>query len=248
MAVTTEQVEAQLQRLINSANATTGNSDTNLNDGVSALIAGYGQGSNSGGGNSEGDIDGMYSVSFICNGKEIARNYVLHGNGTIFPTDKNGRGFVYSPNENEDLETVTEMAEFPYFPSENTTLYAMLCNVKLPSPFKSYLIYYNTSTWKLYLFKTTSLEIPASDIASGGFMGEQEMYIREFNTIEEAVNELVAIHQSQTVSSDYISVKAVAIYTWLTNYEYYLSHDIYGRYEELAIEKKPYIGQLIYDL
>ena len=43
-------VKAQIQSLIDSANATTGNADTNLTDGVNALISGYGQGSSGGSG------------------------------------------------------------------------------------------------------------------------------------------------------------------------------------------------------
>lgn len=41
-------VKAQIQSLIDSANATTGNTDTNLTDGVNALIGGYGQGESGG--------------------------------------------------------------------------------------------------------------------------------------------------------------------------------------------------------
>lgn len=37
-------LKTQIQSLIDNANATTGNSDTNLTDGVNALIEGYGQG------------------------------------------------------------------------------------------------------------------------------------------------------------------------------------------------------------
>ena len=37
-------VKAQIQSLIDLANTTTGNQDTNLTDGVNALISGYGQG------------------------------------------------------------------------------------------------------------------------------------------------------------------------------------------------------------
>lgn len=44
---TTETVKTQIQSLIDSANATTGKQDTNLTDGVNALIKGYGQGSGS---------------------------------------------------------------------------------------------------------------------------------------------------------------------------------------------------------
>ena len=38
-----EKVEAQLRKLVESANATTGNEDTNITDGVNSLIDGYGQ-------------------------------------------------------------------------------------------------------------------------------------------------------------------------------------------------------------
>lgn len=41
-------VKTQIQSLIDLANTTTGNTDTNLTDGVNALIGGYGQGSGSG--------------------------------------------------------------------------------------------------------------------------------------------------------------------------------------------------------
>ena len=41
-------IENQLQELIDLANTTTGNSDTNLTDGVNALVSGYGQGGNGG--------------------------------------------------------------------------------------------------------------------------------------------------------------------------------------------------------
>ena len=39
-----EKVKAQMRSLIDLANETTGNQDTNLTDGVNALVEGYGQG------------------------------------------------------------------------------------------------------------------------------------------------------------------------------------------------------------
>lgn len=41
---TIQTVKTQIQSLINLANTTTGNTDTNLTDGVNALVSGYGQG------------------------------------------------------------------------------------------------------------------------------------------------------------------------------------------------------------
>ena len=41
-------VKAQIQTLIDLANTTTGNSDTNLTDGVNALVEGFGQGGSGG--------------------------------------------------------------------------------------------------------------------------------------------------------------------------------------------------------
>lgn len=40
-------VKAQIQSLIDLANTTTGNQDTNLTDGVNALVSGYGKGGSS---------------------------------------------------------------------------------------------------------------------------------------------------------------------------------------------------------
>jgi hypothetical protein len=46
---TIQTVKTQIQSLIDLANTTTGNQDTNLTDGVNALVGGYGQGGSSGG-------------------------------------------------------------------------------------------------------------------------------------------------------------------------------------------------------
>lgn len=43
-----KKVEAQIEELIDLANETTGNQDTNLTDGVNALVGGYGQGGSGG--------------------------------------------------------------------------------------------------------------------------------------------------------------------------------------------------------
>lgn len=51
---TIQSIKGQLQELIDSANATTGNADTNLTDGVNSLIEGYGSGGTTGG--SSGNI------------------------------------------------------------------------------------------------------------------------------------------------------------------------------------------------
>ena len=44
---TFETMKEQIRELIDLSNATTGNTDTNLTDGVNALIGGYGQGGSS---------------------------------------------------------------------------------------------------------------------------------------------------------------------------------------------------------
>lgn len=106
-------VKAQIQSLIDLANETTGNSDTNLTDGVNALVSGYGQGGS--GGSLEG-LENGYDVMF----------YDENNEGFAFYSIKQGHSieapiYDYKGWETEDGTVIT----FPYTPTSDLVLYAI---------------------------------------------------------------------------------------------------------------------------
>lgn len=101
-------VKAQIQSLINLANETTGNTDTNLTDGVNALVSGYGQGGS-------GGIEEGYDVTFYDeNGEELAFYSVKQGHS------------VDAPNYSCIAWLMADgtSVSFPYFPTSDVSLYA----------------------------------------------------------------------------------------------------------------------------
>lgn len=108
-------VKAQIQRLINKANETTGNTDTNLTDGVNALVSGYGQGGIQ---LPEDMLEGLengYDVMF----------YDENSKGLAFYSIKSGHAInppVYSCKNWQDANG--GIVTFPYTPSANAIFYA----------------------------------------------------------------------------------------------------------------------------
>lgn len=102
-------VKTQIQSLINLANTTTGNQDTNLTDGVNALVSGYGQGGS--GGTLEG-LENGYDVMFYDENNEgLAFYSIRQGDGINAPVyeaknwlDKNGNVIVFPYIPINDIE------------------------------------------------------------------------------------------------------------------------------------------------
>lgn len=109
-------VKAQIQTLIDLANTTTGNTDTNLTDGVNALIGGYGQGGIQ---LPEDMLEGLengYDVMF----------YDEHNMGLAFYSVKQGHAInppIY--NCKNWQASNGSVASFPYTPTEDIIFYAL---------------------------------------------------------------------------------------------------------------------------
>lgn len=100
-------IETAVTGLIDSANATTGNTDTTLTDGVNALIGGYGQG--------YGGIEDGYDVAFHDeNGNILAFISVKQGDSVNAPN------YVCKHWQTEDGTKI----DFPYIPTGDISLYA----------------------------------------------------------------------------------------------------------------------------
>ena len=106
-------IKAQIRTLIDSANATTGNADTNLTDSVNALIGGYGQGGSSGG-SLEG-LENGYDVMFYDENNEGLAFYSIKQGHSI-----NAPVYTVKSWQTEDGGVIT----FPYTPSADVVLYA----------------------------------------------------------------------------------------------------------------------------
>lgn len=136
-------VKAQIQTLINSANATTGNADTNLTDGVNALISGYGQGGSeptlqdktiteNGTYSADSGYDGLGTVTVevesgltgLENGYDVMfydeDNVVLAFNSIRQGSSMNAPDYVVKAWETEDGTVI----QFPYTPTSDLVLYA----------------------------------------------------------------------------------------------------------------------------
>ena len=80
-----QSVKAQIQSLINKANETTGNTDTNLTDGVNALVEGFGQG-----GSDSDDGDFVTVVFYDVNGNILKKEMVNRNTKVYAPINANG--------------------------------------------------------------------------------------------------------------------------------------------------------------
>ena len=97
-------LNARNQALLDLANATTGNTDTNLTDGVNALVEGYGQGGSDG-------IEGGYDVTFYDENNEGLAFYSIKEGHSINPPvyecdtwlDDDGNGIVFPYTPTKDI-------------------------------------------------------------------------------------------------------------------------------------------------
>lgn len=108
-------VKAQIQSLIDLANTTTGNTDTNLTDGVNALVGGYGQGGIQ---LPEDMLEGLengYDVMF----------YDENNKGLAFYSVKQGHA-IQPPEYQVEVWQTSDGANvtFPYLPTSDVSLYA----------------------------------------------------------------------------------------------------------------------------
>ena len=149
-----DSIKGQLQELIDSANATTGNADTNLTDGVNSLIEGYG-----GGGIQlpEDMLEGLengYDVMF----------YDENNKGLAFYSVKQGHAInppVYNCNRWQDSNGTVVV--FPYIPEADIVLYAnnesyasqLYGYYGVDSVVYPYLAIYRTSTTLRIMFAKT---------------------------------------------------------------------------------------------
>ena len=166
-------VKAQIQSLIDLANTTTGNQDTNLTDGVNALVGGYGQGGS--GGSLEG-LENGYDVMFYDENNEGLAFYSIRQGNSINPPPYNCKNW-----ENADAEII----EFPYTPTEDVILYAN--NSTLASTlYKHYGVDAGTYPycWIIMRFKTSywigvgfSTELTSEQIPSGSFKCSSQVTI-----------------------------------------------------------------------
>ena len=102
-------VKAQIQTLIDLANTTTSRQDTNLTDGVNALVEGFGQGGSDG-------IEGGYDVTFYDEqGEELALYSVKEGHEISKPPKYDCLAWQTSDGAN---------VLFPYVPTSDISLYA----------------------------------------------------------------------------------------------------------------------------
>lgn len=108
-----KKVEANIEKLINDMNATTGNSDTNLTDGVNALIGGYGKLTT----DTLVGLENGYDVMFYDENNEGLAFYSIKEGGSI-----DAPIYVCDGWQNADNQVVV----FPYSPTEDIALYPLI--------------------------------------------------------------------------------------------------------------------------
>lgn len=148
---TIQTVKTQIQSLIDLANTTTGNQDTNLTDGVNALVGGYGQGGS--GGSLEG-LENGYDVMFYDENNEGLAFYSIKQGHAINPPE-------YDCKRWEDSDGTVVI--FPYTPLADIILYAnnetyasqLYSYYGVDSVLYPYLAIYRTSTTLRIMFGKT---------------------------------------------------------------------------------------------
>ena len=182
-------VKAQLRLLLNNANETTGNTDTNLTDGVNALVSGYGQGGSSG--SLEG-LENGYDVMFYKEDNEALAFYsIKQGQGINPPVytcknwiDQNGTAIV-----------------FPYTPTADLTVYANNETAEAslyehfginPSDYPYLCVYSDGNGIKrMVIVFSTSLRLESDNIYFNGYWKELIMEDVDLTNMEEVVNRLI---------------------------------------------------------
>ena len=107
---TIQTVKTQIQSLINLANTTTGNTDTNLTDGVNALVSGFGQGGSGG-----DTIENGVTVCVYDEDNNLIQKYDMESGFIINEPFYISRGWV-------DDNGVT--IQFPLLVTESINIYA----------------------------------------------------------------------------------------------------------------------------
>ena len=227
-------VKAQIQSLIDLANTTTGNTDTNLTDGVNALVGGYGQGGSGG-----GSDDDLVTITFYnANGDVLKRELVVRNAMVYAPINANGDYLRFG----ETLGT-TNIVTFPIIANENKEFYQLGKGISLPTgyckytigvghktnktPFylvilpdnykeqKIYNINYASSYYGLALEGTTS-------VMTGS---KHDSKRKEYSTLEEALTELKNISDGIT---DISTLPESGNLLFYHGYTYYSNFDVYG--------------------
>ena len=218
-------VKAQIQSLINLANTTTGNSDTNLTDGVNALVSGYGQG----GGSLEG-LENGYDVMFYKEDNEALAFYSIKQGEAINPP-------FYSCSNWIDQDGVAIV--FPYTPTadislwaDNSTLSALLYDHFAISPEEYPYICIQirngtgTETTGIGFAKTMKMTTNASNVTSVSYSDVKAIYF-SYNlwsyTIEEIVEYLMANYTSDSFTRNFVTYQSNATY-----YKFYVNHSLEG--------------------
>lgn len=104
---TIQTVKTQIQSLIDLANTTTGNTDTNLTDGVNALVSGFGQGGS-------GGMKNGYNVSFYDEDNQLFALFSIKQGEAINPP-------IFESSGWQDVDGVN--IAFPYTPTNDIGLY-----------------------------------------------------------------------------------------------------------------------------
>lgn len=226
-------VKAQIQSLINKANETTGNNDTNLTDGVNALVGGF---------KPSGTLEGLsngYDVMFYDENNEGLAFYSIKSGHSINPP-------VYDCNGWKDADD--NVVEFPYTPIGDLSLYADLTKIVLPSPYKAYAIYAQYSSGDWYIIALTDVEgfrLLGSNNQLYGIYGATKTIFKECSTMEEAVTELINVSNTGDISG-FNTTKGYAYMSESAckNRPYYCSHYVcdWSSSTYLILETNPYEG------
>ena len=220
-------VKAQIQSLIDLANTTTGNTDTNLTDGVNALVSGYGQGGS--GGTLEG-LENGYDVMFYDENNEGLAFYSIKEGQAINPP-------MYSVANWIDQNGVAIV--FPYTPTadislwaDNSTLSALLYDHFAISPEEYPYIAIQirngtgTETTGIAFAKTMKMTTNASNVTSVSYSDVKAIYF-SYNlwsyTIEEIVEYLMANYTSDSFTRNHVTYQSNATY-----YKFYVNHSLEG--------------------
>ena len=227
-------VKAQIQSLIDLANTTTGNTDTNLTDGVNALVGGYGQGG------SESVPSDMHEVVFVSDTEKSAIFYVQNNVGIQAPSDANGDVAKYTLTQGSNSQ-----ASFPYIVTSNTVFYKIVVNITLPSPFVSYLIYSTDGQqYTLAITDVAGFRFNSSSYQLYGLFGAKNLKTKTFNSLDEAITGLIDLSDTGDTSTytTWSGNSYPGMVSSSKNYPYYSLHDVVYTNNSTFLSANPYEG------
>lgn len=193
--------------------------------------------------NVEGVPSEMHEVNFYKDTEQLGVFYVPNNTGIQALTNENGVVGKFALTQGSDTQV-----NFPYIVKSDVDFYKIYTNITLPAPYKAYALYARYSSGDWYVLALTDAEgfrLLGTNSQLYGIYGATKTIFKEFNSMEEAVAELINISNTGTISGfDTTTGYAYMNESACKNRPYYCSHYVcdWSVSTYLVLKTNPYEG------